>query len=174
MGAGELGGRCCTCSEWGRRARIAFLMSNRSRLGRSDGSATITPASLYHHSHQRLSGDYNAFCVTAAAQGGDELVWSVRQKPPPGVSLGELRTFHDFLLSVVLRWDAGRPWHVGPRRYCASAAVSPGSGGLVLRRGCSTSSPLPASVRLCAELRGAGREALKGIAQFSGKQRQWS
>lgn len=105
LGAGELGGRCCTCSEWGRRARIAFLMSNRSLLGRSDGSATITPASLYHHSHQRLTGDYNASLCECHAQ-GDELVWSVRQKHPPGVSLGGLRTSYDFLLSVVLRWDA--------------------------------------------------------------------
>ena len=36
------GGRCCTCSEWGRRARIAFLTSNRSVLGRSDGSAKLS------------------------------------------------------------------------------------------------------------------------------------
>lgn len=60
LGAGELGGRYCTCYEWGRRARIPFLMSNRSLLGRSDGSATITPASLQHHFPQRLAGDCNA------------------------------------------------------------------------------------------------------------------
>lgn len=113
-------------------------MSNRSLLGRSDGSATITPASLYHHSHRPLSGDSSASVCDNWAQGG-ELVWSAKHHP--GVCLGDLRTFNDFLLRLGLRWDAAISRHIGPRRYCTSSFFSPGSGEMVLR--CGSRPPHP-------------------------------
>lgn len=57
LGARELGGRCRTCAEWGRRDRIAFLMTNRSLLGWSDGErnyhSCITTPSLSSASLRR-------------------------------------------------------------------------------------------------------------------------
>lgn len=47
---GELGGRCCTCSEWGRRARVASLTSNRSG-SREERTAAAEKQSVPHHHH---------------------------------------------------------------------------------------------------------------------------
>lgn len=98
------------------------------------GGATGAQLSLLHHFTITLfsisPATVTPLCDSCAQ--GDALVWSVRQKHQPGVSLGDLRTFDDFLLRVVLRFYAARSWHIGAHRYCASSVFSPGSGGLVL------------------------------------------
>nr|XP_046240501.1 chemokine-like protein TAFA-4b isoform X1 [Scatophagus argus] len=140
------------------------------------GGATGAQLSLLHHYTITLisiSPATTAPLCAIRAQ-GDELVWSVRQKTSAiRVSLGELRTFYDFLLTVVLRWDTVRPWHVGPHRCCESSAFSPGSGGLLLWRGCSppppnSSPPHPCFSVFVRGLREVDRR-LKRISQFSGK-----
>lgn len=80
---------------------------------------------------------------------------------------GELRTFYDFLLIVVFRWDTVRSWQVGPHRHCSSSAFSPGSGGLVLW--CGSSPPHPCFSVFVRGLRELDKR-LKGIAPFGGKQ----
>lgn len=127
------------------------------------GGATGAQLSLLHHYTITLISISRAsitpLCDSRAQ--GDELVWSVRQKHEPDVSLGGLRTFYEFLLSVVLRWDAARSWQVGSHR----SAFSPGCGGLVLWRGSSPPHPrFGAFVRGLREL----YRRLRRIAPFSG------
>lgn len=114
------------------------------------GGATGAQLSLLHHYTITLISISPASgtrpCDSRAH--GDELVRSVRQKHEPDVSLGGLRTFSEFLLSVVLRRDAARSWQVGSHR----SASSPGSGGLLLWRGSSL--PHHLLQRVCA--RGSG------------------
>lgn len=81
------GGRCCTCSEWGRRARIAFLTSNRSLLGRSIGGAKL---SLPHHRAITPAVISPATITPPRGTGaqGYELVSGVRHTHQPASSVG--------------------------------------------------------------------------------------
>lgn len=111
------GGRCCTCSEWGRRARIAFLTSNRSLLGRSDGSAKL---SLPRHRAFTPAGISPATITPPCATGAQryELFWGGRRRQKaPG-------TFDEFLFIVGLTRGALRSWQPGAHRRRSSLRLS--------------------------------------------------
>lgn len=117
--------------------RISHVQSILAREERRERT-TITPASLHHHSHQLLSGDFNACVWLSRMQGGHKLMWSVNIKLPALYLFGGITHFLWLSrLSEALRWDAARPWQVGPHRCCAKRVSTAGYWGLALWLGIS-------------------------------------
>lgn len=91
----------------GGRAHIAFLMSNRSPLGRSDGRALEYHSCIPvpHHSHQHLSSDSSASPWQTQANG---LVISWTRGTclePELASWGNYALLETFLLLLILTRD---------------------------------------------------------------------